>query len=86
MEFSVYGIGIIPVIIALVELFKRAGVPNRWLPLLALALGIVAGFVYLAPGDPAKSVLVGIVMGLSAVGLFSGVKNTAEGGGNSDTK
>lgn len=79
MEFTAYGIAIIPLIIALVALIVRLGFPKKYAPLPALALGIAAGFVYLAPGEPKKAVLYGIVAGLAAVGLYSGVKNIGQG-------
>lgn len=78
MEFQVYDVAVIPVIIALIQLFKQVGLPNRFAPIVSIALGIVAGFVYIAPGDPAKAVYLGIVIGLSAIGLFSGAKNTVK--------
>ena len=77
-EFSVYGIALVPVIVAMIELLKRVGVPKKYSPLIALALGITCGFYYLAPGEPQKAVFLGIVIGLSAIGLFSGTKNTME--------
>jgi L-lactate permease len=79
MEFSVYNIALIPVIVALVGLAKRLGLNQKFAPIVAIVLGLVAGFVYLAPGDPAKAVLLGLVAGLSATGLYSGVKNIKEG-------
>lgn len=76
---EVYGIAAVPVIIALVELAKRIGLNAKFAPLLALALGIIVGFVYLAPGDYAKAAWLGVVTGLAATGLWSGAKNVAEG-------
>lgn len=78
MEFQAYDVAIIPIIIAVVQLVAKSGVPNRFLPLVSLALGLVSGFIYIAPDDPKKAVLVGLVMGLSAVGAYSGVKNTMQ--------
>lgn len=78
LEFVAYDIAVVPVIIALIELVKRAGVPKRALPLIAVVLGVVSGFVYIAPGQADEAVLVGVVMGLSAVGLYSGAKNISE--------
>lgn len=78
MEFTVYDIAVIPLIIALVGLIVKMGFPKKYAPLPALALGIAAGFVYLAPGDPKQAVLYGIVAGLAAVGLYSGVKNVGQ--------
>jgi len=78
MDFTVYDIAIVPLIIALVEVFKRFGMPKQTLPPLAIIFGVVAGIVYIAPDDLPQAILVGLVMGLSAVGLFSGVKNSGE--------
>ena len=77
-EFSVYGIALVPVILAMVELLKRVGIPKKLSPLVAVTLGIFCGFYYLAPGEPKKAIFLGIVAGLSAIGLFSGAKNTME--------
>lgn len=74
--FEAYGYALIPIIIALVQVAKMMGVSGRYLPLLAIALGIAASYFYVFPDDPKRSVLEGIVMGLTAVGLWSGVKNT----------
>lgn len=76
MAFTAYDFALVPIIIVLVEVIGGMGVPSRFLPAVALALGLAGGFVYIAPDDPAKAVLSGIVMGLSAIGTYSGVKNT----------
>ena len=75
-QLTVYGVALVPVIIGLAELLKRFGVPSRLIPLVALALGLFFSFFYLAPGEPKKALFFGAVLGLSAVGLFSGTKNT----------
>lgn len=76
--FEVYDIAILPIIIALVELVKRAGVSTRILPFIALALGIVAGIVYVTDFDLRQGIFLGTILGLSANGLHSGVKNVVE--------
>ncbi len=81
-DFSVYGMAIVPIILAMVELLKKIGVPKKLSPLMAVALGILSGFYYLAPGEPKKAIFLGIVSGLSAIGLWSGTKNTIEEFGN----
>jgi len=78
MEFTAYDIALIPLIIAIVEVIGRLGLPARFLPAAALVLGLAGGFTYIAPDDPAKAVISGLVMGLSAIGAYSGVKNTIE--------
>ena len=76
---EIYDVAIIPLIVGLVELAKKLGLPYKFAALLSAVLGVVIGLVYVAPNDPAKGVLVGLSMGLAASGLYSGVKNTVEG-------
>jgi uncharacterized membrane protein HdeD (DUF308 family) len=70
---------IIPIIIGVAEIIKKFGLVEKWIPVLDVGLGIAAGFIYLYPGDWKAAVLYGIIMGLSACGLFSGAKNVVEG-------
>ena len=89
-EFEIYGAATTPLIIGLVELFKRMGFPPKLTPLLSLALGILAAAIYIAPGDPKRFIFHGITLGLSASGLYSGVKHIVQEtkasppGGNKD--
>lgn len=58
-----------------VEAIKQAGVPSRFAPLVALVIGVGAIGLFtwpLAPDDVAW----GLLAGLSAAGLYSGVKAT----------
>lgn len=68
----------IALVIGLAEVFKRTGFPKRFIPILDLTLGILSGvFVYgvfLNQGIFA-GVILGIGIGLSACGTFSGIKN-----------
>lgn len=78
-EITIYGMALVPVIMGLIELLKRVGIPKRFSPLFAILIGILCGFYYLAPDDPKKAVFLGIVIALSSIGLYSGTKNTFEG-------
>ena len=69
---------IVPVIMALAELAKRTGLNAKYIPLLDIILGLIAGFVYLS-ADPKEAIFLGLMMGLTASGLYSGTKNTFEG-------
>lgn len=60
----------IPLIIALVEVIKRAGLNPRWLPVCAIGLGLV--WSYFTGADYFQ----GLIAGLASIGLFSGVKAT----------
>lgn len=72
-------VGLTALVIGIAELCKRCGLPSKWIPLLDLALGIIGGiFVFGLEMQYGifKGVIVGIAIGLSACGLFSGIKNT----------
>jgi L-cystine uptake protein TcyP (sodium:dicarboxylate symporter family) len=66
---------LVPVITGLVKATNSLGIPKKYSPIMAIVYGILGGIFYLTPGDLLKGVLYGIVLGLSAVGLYSGTKN-----------
>jgi L-cystine uptake protein TcyP (sodium:dicarboxylate symporter family) len=76
--FELYDVVIIPLIVGIVEMFKRAGVSKKLLPFIAVILGIAIGVVYVTDFDWRQGVLVGAMLGLSASGLYSSSKNTFE--------
>lgn len=76
MEYT--DVVLIAVIVGLVELLKWLGAPKKVLPVAALALGLLGGLFYIYPGDIKAGILIGIIMGLSASGLYSGTKNIIE--------
>lgn len=63
---------LIPIIIGLVDALKGYGLPKKWWPIVSILLGVGGGVVYVHPGDFWNGVLSGVVMGLSAGGLYSG--------------
>ncbi len=70
---EIYGVAIIPLIVGLVQLVKKLGLPSRFAALLSVVLGVGAGFV-MHPGNVSQAVIVGLMIGLSASGLYSGGK------------
>ena len=79
--FEFYQFVVIPIIIGLIEVIKKVGLPNKYAPLVSVALGLFFGFVYL---DTYKEgLIVGLMVGLSATGLYSGSKNIREVNGKS---
>ncbi|RKD21131.1 hypothetical protein BEP19_15785 [Ammoniphilus oxalaticus] len=75
--FEIYDVAIIPLIIGLIELCKRVGVPIKLSPVIALLLGLAAGIFYIG-ADVKEGIIVGLMLGLSATGLYSGAKNVTE--------
>jgi hypothetical protein len=65
---------ILALIIGLTQALKKAGLPTRFAPLVAVALGLCA--VFLTEGVSGNSVILGLVVGLTSVGLFSGTRAT----------
>lgn len=69
---------LIPIVVGLVELLKRLGLPSNLAPLAALALGTAGALFYVAPGEPGRAILSGLIIALSAMGLYSGPKAAAQ--------
>ena len=72
MELSVFVIGIIT---SLTEGAKRMGMPSKFAWLLAVALGVVSGFVFPLGTSDIPSQVMGLAYGLAASGLYEGLKN-----------
>ena len=68
----------VALIMAMAELVKKIGLKKKFIPLDDLVLGLLSGiFVYSSLGI-VQSIVVGLALGLSACGLFSGIKNLSE--------
>lgn len=68
----------VALIIGLAEIIKGFGLEKRWIPLVDLGLGLASGiFVYGIHQEQGilNGIVLGIALGLSACGLFSGIKN-----------
>jgi hypothetical protein len=76
MEYA--GIAIIPLLIGILEVFKKAGLSEKYVPIVSIVLGLAIGIFLFAEGNIAAGIVQGIYIGLSAVGLYSGTKNTIE--------
>ncbi|MBE1556399.1 hypothetical protein [Sporosarcina limicola] len=75
--FALYDVAIIPLIIGVVEVFKRGGVPAKYSSFVAVACGLLFSIFYL-PGSIKEGIIIGLMLGLSASGLYSGSKNIIE--------
>ena len=65
---------LIAVIVALTQLIKKSELmPVKYMPTLSLALGIVAG-LFFVDGQLNEQLITGIMIGLSAAGLFDQTK------------
>lgn len=80
--YEIFGVAMIPLIVGLVAVAKKSGVPAKALPAVSLILGVGAGIVYASEGDVKQGVLIGLMFGLSASGLYSGTKAVIEKDGD----
>ena len=79
-----YGV-ITAFIMALSELMKRTRMDKKLIPVINIMLGIIFCFIFVNNGW--KDVLFyGFMSGLTASGLYSSVKNTAQFFNENDTK
>ncbi len=76
----VTGISATLLILLVIQGLKGLGMPKKVSPIAAVLLGVLAslGYTYYADTVLWETVLVGVGVGLTAVGLYSGVKNTKE--------
>ena len=70
---EVYDIELIPLIIGLISLIKKTTLPKRYIPIFSIFIGILFSFIF-SSGNWQKDILVGVYLGLSAMGLYSGSK------------
>lgn len=79
---TIAGVALPVIIVAVVSLVRRAGVPSRWAPVAAVVSGMLAGVAARYLGDTDGSLtfflVTGFMEGLAAAGLYSGVKAVAK--------
>ena len=67
----------VPLVIGLLEVIKRAEVVNnKYVPLISIFIGGILGIA--VNGGNVDGVLIGITYGLSAVGLYTGIKKYSD--------
>jgi len=75
-EFSPLAIAAVPVALGLVSVARGFGLPSKLAPGLSLLVGVVLVFLTGTPWQ--ASIIQGILVGLSASGLWSGSRTTVE--------
>lgn len=71
-----FGVAVVPAVVGLVEVCKDLGLPTRAAPAAAVVLGVLAAMAQLYEGQWPwiQAVVLGVSLGLSACGLYSGAK------------
>lgn len=77
MKETIGSVSIVGLIIGLVEVLKRIGFPPRYAPLASVGFGLILGLATM--GVSVDGVIGGIVVGLSASGLYDTGKKTILG-------
>jgi hypothetical protein len=76
IEFGV----LVGVIVGISEVIKKLEyIPSKFIPIVNIVLGLAGGMLYLHPGDIMNGIIQGLVLGLTAGGFYSSVKNVSEG-------
>jgi len=74
LDISTLDLSIVPLITGIVEIIKRAGLNDKFLPLIALILGIAGSFALKLGSAISENIIIGIAFGLMASGFFSQIK------------
>ena len=78
-QLTVGAVAVVPVIVALVQALKMLNIPNKYSPILSIVVGVIVAFLFRHESqDMTQTILAGVLYGLSASGLYSGVKSTSE--------
>ena len=80
-ELAIGGFSLSIVLIVVVQALKKVGLPNKFIPLITLGLGLAVGIVYFytSNGSSAETELLncailGVMSGATASGLYSQAK------------
>lgn len=79
-QLAIVGV-LVPITVGLVQALKLTGLPTRLFPLVAILVGVFLQYlvnVALSSDQSlAQTILLGLIVGLSSAGLYSGVRTTA---------
>lgn len=75
VSLSAVSLALVPVVMAVTQIVKMWVVDSRWAPIVSILAGIVLAFA-IPETTVGMTVLQGVLIGLSAAGLFSGAKTT----------
>lgn len=79
-NFTTASVVIIPIVIAVTQAFKMTGwIKSQYSPLVAIVIGVFISFIaHHDSADLTVTILNGVLFGLSASGLYSGIQVTQQ--------
>lgn len=78
-DVQIFGVSAVLAIMTVVKLVQDMGFPKKFSPVLGIGLGILTGVFLVDPHNLQQGLIDGLSLGLSAIGVHSGVKNIREG-------
>lgn len=76
IDIGIYDATLIPAMIFILWIIGQAGLQKRFLPLVALVLGVVLGLIFI--GATPEGAIAGVLLAAAAVGFHSGPKNVIQ--------
>ena len=83
ITYLVTPIAQVALVMAIAEVAKNLGLESRYIPILDVVVGLTFGILFFTiyqDMELLEGVIIGIAVGLSACGLFSGIKNVLQKG------
>lgn len=76
LDISIYDTTLIPTLMFILYIAGQIGVTKKYLPVVALVLGIVFGLIFISLTP--EGALAGILLAAAAIGFHSGPKNVLQ--------
>ena len=72
IEYLIYGILAVALVMGLVKVFREVGLPSKFAPLTSLVIGVILGIIISIESGQSylAGVVIGIMLGLSSCGLY----------------
>ena len=77
---------LVPILVGILQVVKKTElVDMKFIPVVSIVVGLLLG-IFFSGYQLKEGIIAGLIIGLSAVGLFSGTKNVIEGIGKVTNK
>lgn len=69
-------LGLVPVVAAVVSAIRMAGLKTKMAPIASMIVGVIGVYLFNDFVISGENIVIGLVTGLTASGLYSGIKTT----------